>query len=114
MRACVHIYSMMSMHEEAVALALQVMSLQMPLTMPCFITILSCHFYWNLCNCCEDLDLEQYSTLMKFILELGTLAYYINTQICKTSLSLSLSHSHFFGLFGYGLLLLSLSTCVLF
>lgn len=27
MRACVHIYSMMSMHEEAVALALQVITL---------------------------------------------------------------------------------------
>lgn len=29
MRACVHIYSMMSMHEEAVALALQVMWLDL-------------------------------------------------------------------------------------
>lgn len=35
MRACVHIYSMMSMHEEAVALALQVNSNILPLAEYC-------------------------------------------------------------------------------
>ena len=72
---------MMSMHEEAVALALQVMSLSMLLTMPFLITIFSYHLYRNMCFYCENFDLEPYSLLIKFILELGILAP-INSQTC--------------------------------